>query len=84
MGHPLDRLQAAEEVQLHQGAETEVAPVGAYGIGIWILTAATQAEYDKLFGPPNWRATARQVWKVPTLAEIDTMLDELAREGRSA
>ena len=24
------------------------------GIGIWILTAATEAEYKKLFGPPNW------------------------------
>jgi hypothetical protein len=24
------------------------------GIGIWILTAATDYEYKKLFGPPNW------------------------------
>ncbi len=23
-------------------------------VGIWILTAATKAEYEKLFGPPNW------------------------------
>ncbi len=23
---------------------------------IWILTAATQEQYDLLFGPPNWRA----------------------------
>lgn len=22
--------------------------------GIWILTAATEEEYKKLFGPPNW------------------------------
>ena len=24
------------------------------GVGIWILVAATQEEYDKLFQPPNW------------------------------
>ena len=53
------------------------------GIGIWILTAATQAEYDKLFGPPNWRSYVKAAWKIPTLAEIDTLLDELGHEGRS-
>ena len=26
----------------------------AKGVGIWILTAATEAEYDKLFRPANW------------------------------
>ena len=31
----------------------------AYGIGIWILTAATQAEYDKLFAAPNWRSVCQ-------------------------
>lgn len=24
------------------------------GVGIWVLTAATEAEYAKLFQPPNW------------------------------
>ena len=24
------------------------------GVGIWILTAATEEEYQKLFKPPNW------------------------------
>ena len=37
----------------------------SYRIGIWILTAATQAEYDKLFGPPNWRTTPRQAGRFP-------------------
>lgn len=23
-------------------------------VGIWIMVAATDAEYKKLFGPPNW------------------------------
>ena len=26
----------------------------AEGVGIWILTAATELEYKKLFQPPNW------------------------------
>lgn len=26
----------------------------AEGVGIWILTAATEHEYKKLFQPPNW------------------------------
>lgn len=24
------------------------------GVGIWVITAATEKEYKKLFGPPNW------------------------------
>jgi hypothetical protein len=27
----------------------------AAGVGIWILTAATEFEYSKLFSPPNWQ-----------------------------
>jgi len=45
--------------------------------GIWILTAATQEEYDKLFQSPNWRDYAKATWRIPTLAEIDTMLNEI-------
>jgi hypothetical protein len=26
-----------------------------YNIGIWILTAANDEQYLRLFGPPNWR-----------------------------
>jgi hypothetical protein len=28
----------------------------ANGAGVWILTAATQCEYEKLWKPPNWWA----------------------------
>lgn len=36
-------------------AQMDVFPeFAAKGVGIWILTAATKGEYDKLFGPPNW------------------------------
>ena len=61
MGHPLDRLQAAQAViQLHEGRYKQKWPAWeAYGIGIWILTAATQAEYDKLFAVPTWCLNAK-------------------------
>ncbi len=26
----------------------------AKGVGIWIFTAATEEQYELLFGPPNW------------------------------
>lgn len=47
------------------------------GIGIWILTAATQLEYDKLFQPPNWREFVKASWKIPTAEEIDKLLSEI-------
>ncbi len=27
----------------------------SFGIGIWIIVGATEADYDKLFQPPNWK-----------------------------
>ncbi len=57
----------------------------SFRIGIWILTAGTQEEYDKLFQLPNWRAYWKASWgMIPTQADIDKMLDELEREGESA
>jgi len=50
------------------------------GIGIWILTAATQEEFDKLFGPPNWRDYWKESWALPTQSDIDKMLDEFDEE----
>jgi hypothetical protein len=50
------------------------------GIGIWILTAATQEQYDLLFGPPNWRNFWRPSFQTPTMADVDRMIDELVRE----
>jgi hypothetical protein len=47
------------------------------GIGIWILTAATQVEYDKLFAPPNWLEYWKPKWAMPTEAELDTLLDTI-------
>jgi hypothetical protein len=47
----------------------------SFRCGIWILTAATQEEYDKLFRPPNWRNYWKASWgDVP---DIDALLDEM-------
>lgn len=36
-------------------AQLEIFPqMCGHGAGVWILTAATDEEYQKLFGPPNW------------------------------
>lgn len=48
-----------------------------HGIGIWILVAATQEEYDKLFGPPNWRDYWKDSWG--ELPDIDALVEELRR-----
>jgi hypothetical protein len=47
-----------------------------FGLGIWILTAADQSAYDKLFQPPNWREYWRPSWG--ELPGIDAMLAQLA------
>jgi hypothetical protein len=49
----------------------------SFGLGVWILTAATQEEYDKLFAPPNWRSFVKESWKLPTRADIDKLLEEI-------
>jgi hypothetical protein len=50
-----------------------------YGIGIWIITGATEEEYDKLFKPPNWKL----YWKPrydEYLMDVDVLLDELMKQ----
>lgn len=34
--------------------QIEFPLMSGHGAHIWILTAATETEYKKLFGPPNW------------------------------
>jgi hypothetical protein len=49
------------------------------GIGIWILTAATDDQYKFLFGPPNWR----MFWKPShELPNVDAMIAELVEEEK--
>lgn len=47
-----------------------------HGVGIWILTAADQAEYDKLFARPNWRKYWKPAWDKPK-PTIDSLLDQI-------
>jgi hypothetical protein len=45
-------------------AQLETFPrMTAAGVGIWILTAATEKEYQKLFTYPNWY----QFLKIPDM-----------------
>ena len=48
----------------------------ANGGEIWILTAATEEEYSKLFQPPNWR----EFWKKSygELPDVDKILKAMA------
>ncbi len=45
------------------------------GVGIWILTAATQEEYDKLFKHPNIDFYWKKSWG--ELPNIDAMLEHI-------
>lgn len=44
-------------------AQVEVFPqISAQGVGIWVMTEATEHEYQKLWQPPNWHMWyARQI-----------------------
>jgi hypothetical protein len=46
-----------------------------FGIGIWILTDATQEEYDKLFQPPNWKDYWKDSYGVTDIEELLQELD---------
>jgi len=51
--------------------------------GIWILTAANQIEYDKLFQPPNWKDFWKPTWGViPDIESLLALLDE--QEGATS
>lgn len=49
------------------------------GIGVWIMVEATQAEYDKLMGPPNFRDFWRPSYDKYLLSEkeLDEILDAI-------
>ena len=46
----------------------------SFNIGIWVLVAATEQEYDKLFKEPNWK----EYWKTGYgEINIDQLLEDL-------
>ncbi len=49
-----------------------------HGCGIWILVGANQAEYDKLFAPPNWEDYWKPSWGV--IPDIDDLIAQLQAE----
>jgi hypothetical protein len=50
-----------------------------FGVGIWIITAADESEYDKLFHPPNWRLYWKEKYDVE-LAEFREAMGDLFDE----
>lgn len=47
----------------------------SFGVGIWILTGSDQANYNKLFQPPNWRDYWKSSWgEIPN---IDELIEEM-------
>lgn len=46
-----------------------------YGVGIWVLTAANQENYDRLFAPPNWRSYWKSSWELPTIDDVLAQFD---------
>ena len=75
MGWPLDRREESGKYSFTRKQKIKWPIWERYGCGIWILTAATQVEYDKLFAPPNWREYWKPSWDV--VPDIDALLDEL-------
>ena len=70
-------VKRPDEYSFTRWTKVEMARVGApLGIPIWILTAATQDQYDLLFKSPNWREFWKRSFDVP---DVDAMIDELAR-----
>ena len=49
-----------------------------HGIGIWILTGATQDQYDRLFAAPNWRDYWKPKYGIPDIEELLREIDEEA------
>jgi len=49
----------------------------AAGLGVWILTAATDDEYAKLFAAPNWRA----FWRPQPVGQLDRLWKDLVQRG---
>lgn len=52
----------------------------AYGKGIWIITAANESEYNKLFAPPNMREYWRESYD-EQVKELEQDLQELFDEA---
>lgn len=49
-----------------------------FNCGVWILTAADETEYAKLFGPANFRDYWKPSWDKHDERDIDAMVDEMS------
>lgn len=52
-----------------------------HGSGIWIMTAATQEQYELLFKPPNWINFWKKKYGDPMKEfDLDTLLNTISEE----
>jgi hypothetical protein len=79
VGHPKWGVRFLEvkndgEYNFTRAQKLKFPVLDAFGFGVWILTSATEEEYQKLFGAPNWK----DYWK-PQWGEInvESLLEEL-------
>ncbi len=70
-------VKRAEQYSFTKAQRRKFPEFERSGIGIWILTAATQVQYDLLFGPPNWRDFWKPSFEPP---DVDALLEPLFRE----
>lgn len=49
-------LKNPKKFQFTPAQKIVFAELSKHGANIWILTAATEDEYKRLFNPPNWAA----------------------------
>ena len=53
-GHRLVECKILGQYAFTENQLIEFPKMSGFGIGIWILVAATEEEYQKLWQPPNW------------------------------
>jgi hypothetical protein len=79
VGHPkwgvrFIEVKNSDEYNFTKAQRAKFPILDRYGFGIWILTAATEEEYQKLFSTPNWKDYWKSSWGP---LDVDSLLDEL-------
>lgn len=81
VGHPKYGVRFLEvknsgEYNFTKAQKSKFPILDAYGFGIWIMTAATEEEYQKLFKLPNWRDYWKKTWGPISIEKLLGDLDE--------
>jgi len=67
-------IKNKDQYEFTRAQKAKFPVLDSFKVGIWIMTDATEDEYDKLFDPPNWEC----YWKASYGAiDIDELMDNL-------